>query len=109
MPDNAAENAPEVVRLVNRRDQPVELHFGAEVSVIPPLGTLILPAKVLETPQIEMLIRRRVLAKRPVSSDAESTGEEPPVQISGQPATPVRSKKRPARTVARTGKLTKDS
>jgi hypothetical protein len=80
-----ADNPTGTVRLVNRRDQPVELHRGTEVVVIPPLGSLVLASDLARTPQIEVLIRHRLLAMRPVGADAGPAGEALPPDATKPP------------------------
>jgi len=73
------ENPSALVELVNRREQPVELHYGAKVVVVPPLGSLVVASDLAQTPQIEVLIRRRLLATRLVESGAESATDALPL------------------------------
>jgi hypothetical protein len=70
MPEHTA-----AVRVVNRRDQPLELHCGGVVHVVPPRGSLVLAAALLETPQVEVLMRRRALATHPVSAGDDGPTE----------------------------------
>jgi comEA protein len=56
-------DAPFIAR--NLRDQPVELHLGGRVVVLPPHGEIGLSAADREAPLVRVLERRRALAVRP--------------------------------------------
>jgi hypothetical protein len=101
MAESAAEDVPETVRLVNRRDRPVELHCGGEAIVVPPLGSLDLPARLLEAPQIGVLLRRRVLVARTAApADDPSDGGASPAKDSASAKIRRKGAKAAAGTVA---------
>jgi len=62
-------------RVVNQRDQPVELHLVGGVVVVPPLGTAEISESDLDASQIRQLRRQSHLVVTPVAS----------VQIQGEP------------------------
>jgi hypothetical protein len=69
--------------LTNLRDQPVELHVADKVTVLGPRETVEVDESDAGTPQIQVLVRQRLLAVRqaaevePADTTAERTAEKP--------------------------------
>ena len=102
MPEKPVVNELGMVRLFNRRQQPVELHCGDKVILLPPLGSVAVPADVPEIPQIEVLIRRRVLAMRPVVDEREGgPRNEPKGETEAVNGTAVEAGETPRRSQGR--------
>lgn len=66
------------VTLVNRRSQPVELHFGSVVRVLMPGARTAVDATQLATPQVAWLIARKVLVVQATPPKPEPVEALPP-------------------------------
>ncbi|HEY3079210.1 MAG TPA: hypothetical protein VGM69_04825 [Chloroflexota bacterium] len=53
------------VRVLNERDQPVELHCADGVVVLPPRGEAELDRRDVESPHVQVLAHRRLISVRP--------------------------------------------
>lgn len=53
-------------QVFNHRKQPIELHYGSGVLILPPLGMIELDGDHIETPQITYLSRKRHIKIRAV-------------------------------------------
>ncbi len=73
------------VLVLNRRQQPLELHCGREVVVVPPNGAVEVPASELDAPQIRVLRARRYVVVRAASQEGprDLVPEAPPSPPAG--------------------------
>jgi len=102
MPDapRAVTAAPApTVRLVNRRNQPVELHLGTDVRVLLPGAATAVDANQLATPQLAWLVAQRALVVQ-AAPPAPTEGPAQPQRAASVPAQPL------ARAKANAGKKT---
>lgn len=51
--------------VLNPRSQPVELHIGGRIHVLPPRGRMEIDEKDLKEPQVDVLRKRRLISVRP--------------------------------------------
>ena len=69
---------PQKVVITNCRQQPIELHYGEQVVVLPPDGRLEISAEAAASAQVQALRRRRLISLRPVAVlAAEAESSEP--------------------------------
>jgi hypothetical protein len=79
--------------LTNLRDQPVELHAGEKVTVLGPRETVEVEEGDAGTPQIQVLVRQRLLAVRQVAE----AGSERTAERAAEKAAEGAAKKKAAR------------
>ena len=81
-------------RILNNREQPVELHLAGGVAVIPPLGELEVDVDEAGERHLEHMAAELRVTVMPVGHDAEdaSGGESPPVLATARKAAGKRSR-----------------
>lgn len=67
-------------QVFNRRKQPVELHCGSNVLILPSMGMIELDSDHIETPQIKYLAGKRHIKIRPVQT-VETEAAKPEEKI----------------------------
>ena len=61
----------------NARQQPVELHLAERVLVVAPGGTAELAGSEVDSPQVQTLVRRRLIELRPAVVPAATAAAKP--------------------------------
>lgn len=95
MPDNTSPEAPKPVVLLNRRQQPVEIHLGADVRVLPPGGRTEIKAAHMSLPQVQRLIASKALSVAVPSQAAPRAAAAPDearTDTAGKPSKQKRAK-----------------
>lgn len=81
-----SDEAPRRYRIINQRSQPVELHCGHDVVVLPPLGEAEVDETARDSPQVETLARRGLVAVHRIEPP-------PPEPDAGTPRSPRRRRR----------------
>ncbi len=81
------------VRVINGRDQPVELIIGGQAVVVPPYGQVELDESALNSPQLQALEHRRFIRIRRLE-EPPTPSESPPASAAGQSTRRRSSRKR---------------
>ena len=84
----------QTVIVYNERNQPVELHLGSHVILIPPRGQDELARELIQLPQVQTLIQRKHLQILAVETRSEDQlPEEEPKGSDSASQTRIRSRK----------------
>jgi hypothetical protein len=90
---------------LNQRDQPVELHFEGRVVVLPPYGQAELNKYELESPQLQMLVRERLVTVEEyeaAGADDEEDVEETPSLMAASGGAETKARPRASKKSSKT-------
>ena len=92
MPDSMPPQPHRQVVLLNRRQQPVEIHLGADVHVLPPGARIEITASALQLPQVQRLIAHKALSVA-VPAAADEAPDAPAAQREADAAKSTQSRR----------------